>query len=74
MANLVRPLLRSALRIFCAVFVGRAGRRSDRVPGVILHDPEAEKPKDFDNPFYTAASQERIGDLIARSVTHSKPG
>jgi hypothetical protein len=54
--------------------VARAGRRSDRVPGVILHDPEAEKPKDFDNPFYTAASQERIGDLIARSVTHSKPG
>jgi hypothetical protein len=74
MANLVLPLLRSALRIFSAVFVQRKRRRSDRVPGVILHDPNADKPKDFDNPFYTAASQERIGDLIARSVTHSKPG
>ena len=74
MANLVRPLLRSALRILSAVFVKRKRRRSDRVPGVVLHDPNAEKPKDFDNPFYTAASQERIGDLIARSVTHRKPG
>ena len=73
MANLVRPLLRSALRFFSGVFVKRAGPRSDRIRGVILHDPDAHKPKDFDNPFYTAASQERVGDQIARSATYVKP-
>jgi hypothetical protein len=69
MANLVRPFLRSASRLLSIVFTKRAGPSPDRIKGVILHDPDAEKPKDFDNPFYTAASQERIGDLIARSVT-----
>jgi hypothetical protein len=57
MANLVRPLLRSALRILSGLFI--RSPPSDRIPGVILHDSEGEKPKDFDNPFYTAASQER---------------
>jgi hypothetical protein len=71
MANLVRPLLRSALRILSGVFV--RPHPSGGIPGVIVHDPNAQKPKDFDNPFYTAASQERMGDLIARSVTGSKP-
>jgi len=32
----------------------------------VLHDPEAEKPKDLDNPFVDAEAQERIGDLISR--------
>ena len=68
MANLVPPLLRSLADFLCRLGQ-RSGRRSDRISGVILHDPNAEKPKDLDNPFYAAASQERVGDLIARSVT-----
>jgi hypothetical protein len=73
MANLVRPLLRSALRVLSAVFASGARPLSDRIPGVILHDPNDQKPKDFDNPFYTAGSQERVGDLIARSTGQRKP-
>jgi hypothetical protein len=73
MANLVRPFIRSVLRAWSAVVSRRASPPSDRLQGVILHDPDAEKPKDLDNPFYTAASQERVGDLIARSTTPRKP-
>jgi len=73
MATLIWPLLRSASRIFSAIFVRRSKPRSDRIRGVILHDPDAQKAKDFDNPFYTAAIQERVGDLIARSGTSGKP-
>jgi hypothetical protein len=73
MANLVRPFMRSALRVLSVVFARRARPPSGRIQGVILHDPDAEKPKDLDNPFYTATSQERVGDLIARSTVPRKP-
>ena len=73
MANLARPLLRSASQIFSAIFTKRVGTRSDRIRAVILHDPDAQKPKDLDNPFYTAAAQDRVGDLIARSGASRKP-
>jgi len=33
----------------------------------ILHDPEAQNPKDLDNPFHEVTSQGRVGDLIGRS-------
>lgn len=73
MANLVRPFLRSALQVVSAVFGRRARAPSDRIQGVILHDPDAQKPKDLDNPFYDAGSQERIGKLIARSTLDRRP-
>jgi hypothetical protein len=73
MANLVRPFVRSALRLLSAAFARRARLPSDRIQGVVLHDPDAQKPKDLDNPFYTAGSQERVGNLIARSTAHKNP-
>jgi hypothetical protein len=50
-------------------------RKSNRGPGtqhIVLHDPAAQKPKDLDNPFREAASQERVGDLIGRSYPDPK--
>jgi hypothetical protein len=73
MANLVRPAIRSGLRALSGVFAKLKRRPSDRIQGVIVHDPDADKPKDLDNPFYTAGSQERVGDLIARSIAHKQP-
>jgi hypothetical protein len=73
MANLVRPAVRSGLRVFSAILAKLKRPPSGGIQGVIVHDPDADKPKDLDNPFYTAESQERIGDLIARSIADKKP-
>jgi hypothetical protein len=44
-------------------------RRSAIPPsGVIIHDPEASKPKDLDDPFIDPKVQERIGKMIASSA------
>ena len=47
-------------------------RQSGPFPGVVLHDPQADKPKDLDDPFQDADTQKRIGELIARITTRSK--
>jgi hypothetical protein len=60
--------LRAALAgAWSALTVGprRSGvRRSD----VIVHDPEASKPKNLDDPFIDPIVQERIGKMIASSA------
>jgi hypothetical protein len=53
-----RYLLDAVLRLF-----GRSGG----IQQCVLHDPEAQKPKDLDNPFCEVTSQGRVGDLIGRS-------
>ena len=65
MAKQARSIFNSALS-FWSSLVGRNRRTPQRLHGVVLHDPEAEKPKDLDNPFVDAEAQERIGDLISR--------
>jgi hypothetical protein len=45
----------------------RRVRASVRRAGVIVHDPEAQKPKNLDDPFADPKVQERIGELIARA-------
>ena len=37
------------------------------VPEVIIHDPEAQKPHDLDDPFFDRKVQERMADVIAHS-------
>ena len=47
-------------------------RHTDPFPGVVLHDPQADQPKDLDDPFQNADTQKRMGELIARSTTRPK--
>ncbi len=42
------------------------------VPPVIIHDPEAQKAHDLDDPFFDKAVQTRIADVIAHAGQHSK--
>jgi hypothetical protein len=66
MAKQSRSILDSVLGCWSS-WVGRNLRTSRGLHGVVLHDPEAQKPKDLDNPFVDAEAQERVGDLISRA-------
>jgi hypothetical protein len=68
MVNLARSFLESAARVVSGFLGGKTDRSADRIQGVVLHDPDAEKPKDLDNPFYDAGTQERVGAVIAQST------
>ena len=41
--------------------------------GELLHDPAASRPHDLDDPFFDAAVQRRMADVIAGAAT-KKPG
>jgi hypothetical protein len=66
MANPARSLLCSAHNAWLTL-IGR-NRGSHRNKEVFLHDPEAEKPKNLDDPFHDAATQERVAKVIARAA------
>jgi hypothetical protein len=36
--------------------------------GELLHDPAASRPHDLDDPFFDAAVQRRVADVIAGAV------
>jgi hypothetical protein len=42
------------------------------VPPVIVHDPEAQKARDLDDPFFDRTVQTRIADVIAHAGQHQK--
>jgi len=46
-------------------------RKRAAVPGnagVIVHDPDAQKAKDLDDPFHDIKARERVAELIARAA------
>lgn len=43
-------------------------RRSPQMPRLIIHDPEASKPHDLDDPFFDRGVQARIGVEIANAA------
>jgi hypothetical protein len=45
----------------------RRVRYAVRRAGVIVHDPQAQDPKNLDDPFIDPEVQERIGKFIARA-------
>jgi len=49
-----RSLLRTARQLWSAVIRGNPAGAPDRIPGVIVHDPDAQKAKDLDDPFLDA--------------------
>jgi len=41
-------------------------------PPVIVHDPQAQKAHDLDDPFFDQNVQSRIADVIAHASQHPK--
>jgi hypothetical protein len=41
--------------------------------GELLHDPAASRPHDLDDPFFDAAVQRRVADVIAGAARKKKP-
>ena len=60
--------------------VGRRGQRARPVARrdspVIVHDPDADKPKNLDDPFQDPKVQERVAKLISQAAAapRMKPG
>lgn len=42
------------------------------LPLVIIHDPQAAKAHDLDDPFFDSKVQSRIADVIAHAAEHPK--
>ena len=47
-------------------------RSAVRHAGVVVRDPQAQGPKNLDDPFHDPEIQERIGKLIARTSSIRK--
>ena len=60
-------LLRAMLSDAWSAATVRRVRAAVRRAGVIVHDPQAQNPKNVDDPFIDPEVQERIGELIART-------
>jgi hypothetical protein len=39
---------------------------------MIVHDPDAERPRDLDDPFFDPKVQSRMAEVIANSVEKKK--
>jgi hypothetical protein len=50
----------------------RRVRAAVRRAGVIVHDPDAQKPGNLDDPFRDPDVQQRIGKFIARASSTRK--
>ena len=62
-------LLRAARHIWSAVI---RRNRACANSGVIVHDPEAQKAKNLDDPFLDAGPQERAAKLIVQAAQTDK--
>lgn len=61
-------LIESA-RTFWLHVTGRAWRdRAKPLPDVIVHDPDASRPRDLDDSFHDPEIQSRVAKVIARSA------
>lgn len=55
-----------------ARLIAPAAPKPAQVPPVVIHDPEAEKAHDLDDPFFDRTVQTRIADVIAHAGQHPK--
>ena len=58
--------LRAILSDAWSAVTARPNRSAVRRPDVTIHDPDAQKPKNLDDPFLDPEVQARIGKFIAR--------
>jgi hypothetical protein len=69
MVSPARSVWRSIGRWWFALRGGDRKRRPDgSLRGVFLHDPQADKPKDLDDPFHDNRIQARVAEAIARAT------
>jgi hypothetical protein len=68
MVSPARSLVRAALQAWSAVTGRRPRRPAATTPRVVVHDPQAQKARDLDDPFLDEKAQERAAKLIARSA------
>ena len=57
--------LAQTVRDFWHAMTGRQSAREPASPEVIVHDPDAQRPHDLDDPFFDAQVQSRIAGVIA---------
>jgi hypothetical protein len=72
----VGALLDTAKRVWSAVTGGAPAGASGMRQNVLVHDPDAEKPKNLDDPFHDPKVQERVAKLISQAAANaprSKP-
>lgn len=60
------------LRDLWAKLIAPSDQKAPNVPSVIVHDPEADKAHDLDDPFFDRNVQSRIADVIAHASQHQK--
>jgi hypothetical protein len=61
-------LIRAARHMWSAVIRRTRAGKTDRIPGVIVHDPDAQKARNLDDPFLDAKAQDRVAELIAQAA------
>jgi hypothetical protein len=64
-------MLSRAVRNFWLSITGRNDAPS-QPSAVIVHDPDAERPRDLDDPFFDPKVQSRMAEVIASSVEKKK--
>jgi hypothetical protein len=57
-----------AVREYWSKFTGQKHSHQSYTAGVFLHDPNAQRPHDLDDPFYDPKVQARVGDAISRAT------
>ena len=65
--NFISSTRESTSSVLHTLWSAIAGQRAAR-HDVIVHDPDASKPHDLDDPFFDRKVQERIGAAISRAV------
>ena len=64
-------MLTQTFRDWWHALTGRPAEPAAPLPEVIVHDPEAERPHDLDDPFFDPQVQSRIADVIANNAKKS---
>jgi hypothetical protein len=65
--------LRAMLSDAWSAVTARPARSAGCRSTVLVHDPQAHKPKNLDDPFINPDVQQRIGKLIARAASAQSP-
>jgi hypothetical protein len=64
-------MLSRAVRKFWSTIQGQRVA-APQPPAMIVHDPDAERPRDLDDPFFDPKVQSRMAEVIANSVEKKK--
>ena len=60
------------LRNLWARLIAPSAPETPPVPPVVIHEPQAKKAHDLDDPFFDPNVQTRIADVIAHAGQHQK--